>query len=158
MLESARAKLREGVDVVVETHGRRGTAVLWEGFEVSPRKPVAFDIDAARKRHPALILVDELARTNIPGSSSATKMWISCWMPASTVYTTVNIQHLDPPHDVVAQITRVRVREIVPDAILGRADAIEFVDLTPDHLSQRLKEGKVCKPSTPASTISRRPI
>ena len=107
-----------------------------------------FDLDAALKRRPGLILVDELAHTNFRAAAipSATRTSRSCWMPGIDVYTTVNIQHIESLNDVVAQITRVRVREIVPDAILDRADAIELVDLTPDDLIQRLKEGKVYVP------------
>jgi len=159
MLQSARAKLKEGVDVVVgvvETHGRKETEALLEGFEIIPRKPTIyvnrilneFDIDAALKRRPALILVDELAHTNIPGSPHPKRYQdVEELLDAGIdVYTTVNIQHIDSLNDVVAQITRVRVREIVPDAILDRADAIELVDLTPDDLIQRLKEGKVYVP------------
>ena len=159
MLQAAHAKLKEGVDVVVgvvETHGRKETEALLEGLEVIPRKPTIyvnrilneFDIDAALKRRPALILVDELAHTNIPGSRHPKRYQdVEELLDAGIdVYTTVNIQHIESLNDVVAQITRVRVREVVPDAILDRADAIELVDLTPDDLIQRLKEGKVYVP------------
>jgi two-component system sensor histidine kinase KdpD len=159
MLQAARAKLKEGVDVVVgvvETHGRKETEVLLEGFEILPRKPTIyvnrvlseFDLDAALKRRPALILVDELAHTNIPGSRHPKRYQdVEELLDAGIdVYTTVNIQHIESLNDVVAQITRVRVRETVPDSILDRADAIELVDLTPDDLIQRLKEGKVYVP------------
>src|SRR5689334_8197537 len=159
MLLSARAKLKEGVDVVVgvvETHGRRETEVLLADLEVMPRKPTVyinrilneFDIDAALKRRPQLILVDELAHTNVPGSRHPKRYQdIEELLDAGIdVYTTVNIQHIESLNDVIAQITRVRVREIVPDAMLDRADAIELVDLTPDDLIQRLKEGKVYVP------------
>ena len=107
-----------------------------------------FDIDAALKRRPNLILVDELAHTNIPGSRHPKRyMDVEELLNAGIdVYTTVNIQHIESLNDVVAQITRVRVRETVPDSILDRADAIELVDLTPDDLIQRLKEGKVYVP------------
>jgi two-component system sensor histidine kinase KdpD len=159
MLQTARAKLKEGVDVVVgvvETHGRKETEALLEGFEVIPRKPTIyvnrilneFDIDAALKRRPSLILVDELAHTNIPGSRHPKRYQdVEELLDAGIdVYTTINIQHIESLNDVVAQITRVRVREIVPDVVLDRADAIELVDLTPDDLIQRLKEGKVYVP------------
>ena len=112
---------------VVETHGRKETEALLEGFEVIPRKPTVyvnrilneFDIDAALKRRPALILVDELAHNNIPGSRHPKRYQdVEELLDAGIdVYTTVNIQHIDSLNDVVAQITRVRVREIVPDAI-----------------------------------------
>jgi two-component system sensor histidine kinase KdpD len=159
MLLSARAKLKEGIDVVagvVETHGRKETEVLLEGFEVIPRRPTVyinrilneFDIDAALGRRPDLILVDELAHTNIPGSRHPKRYQdVEELLEAGIdVYTTVNIQHIESLNDVVAQITHVRVRETVPDSILDRADAVELVDLTPDDLIQRLKEGKVYVP------------
>ncbi|HJZ32613.1 MAG TPA: sensor histidine kinase KdpD [Hyphomicrobiaceae bacterium] len=159
MLLSARAKLKDGVDIVVgvvETHGRQETEALLEGLEIIPRKPTVyvnrilneFDIDAALKRRPDLILIDELAHTNIPGSRHPKRYQdVEELLDAGIdVYTTVNIQHVESLNDVVAQITRVRVRETVPDAILDRADAIELVDLTPDDLIQRLKEGKVYVP------------
>ena len=159
MLQSAHAKAKEGMDVVVgvvETHGRKETQALLEGLEIIPRKPTVyinrimdeFDIDAALKRRPDLILVDELAHTNIPGSRHP-KRYLDVEELLSAgidVYTTVNIQHIESLNDVVAQITRVRVRETVPDSIIDRADAIELVDLTPDDLIQRLKEGKVYVP------------
>jgi two-component system, OmpR family, sensor histidine kinase KdpD len=159
MLQTARAKLKDGVDVVVgvvETHGRKETEALLEGFEIIPRKPTVyvnrildeFDIDAALRRRPSLILVDELAHTNITGSRHPKRYQdVEELLDAGIdVYTTVNIQHIESLNDVVAQITRVRVREVVPDAVLDRADAIELVDLTPDDLIQRLKEGKVYVP------------
>src|SRR5215510_9940178 len=160
MLQTARAKRKEGVDVlagVVETHGRKETEALLEGLPVLPRKPTIyinrilseFDIDAALKRRPQLILVDELAHTNVPGSRHPKRYQdVEELLDAGIdVYTTVNIQHIESLNDVVAQITRVRVREVVPDEILDRADAIKLVDLTPDELIQRLKEGKVYVPA-----------
>jgi two-component system sensor histidine kinase KdpD len=160
MLETARAKREESVDVVVgvvETHGRQGTEALLEGFEILPRKPTVyvnrildeFDIDAALKRRPALILVDELAHTNVAGSRHPKRYQdVEELLDAGIdVYTTVNIQHIESLNDVVAQITRVRVREVVPDEILDRAEAVKLVDLTPEELIQRLKEGKVYVPA-----------
>jgi len=160
MLETAHARLKEGVDVVVgvvEAHGRKETEALLEGFEVLPRKPTVyvnrildeFDIDAALKRRPSLILIDELAHTNVPGSRHPKRYQdVEELLEAGIdVYSTVNIQHIESLNDVVAQITRVRVREIVPDDIVDRADAIKLVDLTPDELIQRLKEGKVYVPT-----------
>ncbi len=159
MLQQARAKRAEGVDVVigvVETHGRQETEALLEGFEIIPRKPTVyvnrilseFDIDRVLERRPALVLVDELAHTNIPGSRHPKRYQdVEELLDAGIdVYTTVNIQHIESLNDVVAQITRVRVREIVPDSVFDRADAIELVDTTPDDLIQRLKEGKVYVP------------
>jgi two-component system sensor histidine kinase KdpD len=159
MLQTARAKRKEGIDVVVgvvETHGRHETEALLEGMEVLPRKPMVyvnrilseFDLDAALKRRPELLLVDELAHSNIPGSRHPKRYQdVEELLDAGIdVYTTVNIQHIESLNDVVAQITHVRVRETVPDSIIDRADAIELVDLTPDDLIQRLKEGKVYVP------------
>src|SRR5688572_1544158 len=159
MLQAAHAKLREGVDVVagvVETHGRKETQVLLEGLEVIPRKPTIyvnrildeFDIDAALKRRPALILIDELAHTNIPGSRHPKRFQdVEELLDAGIdVYTTVNIQHLESLNDVVAQITGVRVRETVPDRIFDRADEVRLIDLSPEELVQRLREGKVYVP------------
>ena len=159
MLLSARSKLKEGVDVVVgvvETHGRQETEALLNGFEVIARQPMVyvnrilseFDIDAALKRRPDLVLVDELAHTNIPGSRHPKRYQdVEELLDAGIdVFTTLNIQHIESLNDVVAQITHVRVRETVPDSVLDRADAVELVDLTPDDLIQRLREGKVYVP------------
>src|SRR5438445_4610462 len=159
MLETARAKLKDGVDVVaavVETHGRRETQALLEGLEVIPRRRLEYngqsldemDIDAIIARRPQIVLVDELAHTNAPGSRHP-KRYLDVeelLNQGINVYTTVNIQHIESLNDVVAQITHVRVRETVPDSIFDRADAVELVDLTPDDLIQRLKEGKVYVP------------
>jgi two-component system sensor histidine kinase KdpD len=159
MLQAARARLKEGVDVVaavVETHGRVETQALLDGIEAIPRKSLDYkgraleemDIDAVIARRPDIALVDELAHTNAPGSRHP-KRYLDVEELLSrgiTVYTTVNIQHIESLNDVVAQITRIRVRETVPDSILDRADDIELVDLTPDDLIQRLKEGKVYVP------------
>jgi two-component system sensor histidine kinase KdpD len=159
MLQTARSKLKDGVDVVVgvvETHGRSETEALLEGFEILPRKPSGygnrsldeFDLDAALKRRPSLILMDELAHTNAPGSRHPKRyLDVEELLNAGIdVYTTVNIQHIESLNDVVAQITRLRVREIVPDSVMDKADAVELIDLTPDDLIQRLKEGKVYVP------------
>jgi two-component system sensor histidine kinase KdpD len=159
MLQAARAKRAEGVDVVVgivETHGRKETEALLEGLVVIPRRRLEYrgqwleemDIDAVIARHPALALVDELAHTNAPGSRHP-KRYLDVEELLShgiDVYTTVNIQHIESLNDVVAQITHVRVRETVPDSVFDQADAIELVDLTPDDLIQRLKQGKVYVP------------
>ena len=159
MLTEARTKMKQGADVVVgvvETHGRKETETLLDGLEILPRKSTTyasrtlqeFDIQAALERRPGLILVDELAHTNVAGSRHPKRYQdVEDLLDAGIdVYTTVNIQHIESLNDVVAQITRVRVREIVPDAIFDRADAIELVDLTPEDLIQRLKEGKVYVP------------
>src|SRR6201991_1439193 len=159
MLSNAHAKLKAGADVVVgavETHGRAETEALLKGLEVLPRKRISYrdqtleemDIDALIARHPQLALVDELAHTNAPGSRHP-KRYLDVEELLSRgidVYTAVNIQHIESLNDVVAQITHVRVRETVPDSVMDRADAIELIDLTPDDLIQRLKEGKVYVP------------
>lgn len=159
MLSEAQERRMEGIDVVigvVETHGRSETAALLEGLEALPRKELAyagqflpeFDLDAALKRRPGLILMDELAHSNVMGSHHA-KRWqdvLELLDAGLDVYTTMNVQHLDSLKDVVAQITGVIVRENVPDTVLERADEVELVDLPPDDLLVRLKEGKVYLP------------
>jgi len=159
MLSSAHAKLKAGIDVVigfVETHGRAETEALVRGLEVIPRKRIVYrdqvieemDLDAVIARRPKLAIVDELAHTNAAGSRHP-KRYLDVEELLShgvDVYTAVNVQHIESLNDVVAQITHVRVRETVPDSILDRADAIELIDLTPDDLIQRLKEGKVYVP------------
>ena len=159
MLETARARERDGYDIVVgvvETHGRKETEALLEGLETIPRKRIDYkgrlldemDLDAIIARRPQIVLVDELAHTNAPGSRHP-KRYLDVEEILNSgidVYTTVNIQHIESLNDVVAQITRVRVRETVPDEIFDRAEAVELVDLTPSDLIQRLKEGKVYIP------------
>jgi two-component system sensor histidine kinase KdpD len=159
MLQQARARKKDGYDIVigiVETHGRRETEQLLEGLEVIPRRHLEYrgqrldemDLDAIIARHPQIVLVDELAHTNAPGSRHPKRYLDVEELLARGihVYSTVNIQHIESLNDVVAQITHVRVRETVPDQIFDRADAVELVDLTPDDLIQRLKEGKVYVP------------
>src|SRR5580700_3395580 len=159
MLQQAHARLKDGYDVVagvVETHGRRETEALLAGFEIVPRRHVEYkgqwfeemDLDALIARRPQIALVDELAHTNVEGSRHPKRyLDVEELMNAGIdVYTTVNIQHIESLNDVVAQITHVRVRETVPDAVFDRADAVELVDLTPADLIQRLKEGKVYVP------------
>jgi two-component system sensor histidine kinase KdpD len=159
MLKTARAKVKDGADVVigvVETHGRKETKALLRNLEVLPARKIAYksreleelDLDALIARRPQIALVDELAHTNAPGSRHP-KRYLDVEELLNhgiDVYTTVNIQHIESLNDVVAQITGVRVRETVPDSILDRADDIELIDLTPADLIQRLKEGKVYIP------------
>ncbi|QOZ51136.1 sensor histidine kinase KdpD [Bradyrhizobium sp. CCBAU 53338] len=159
MLQSAHARRKAGIDVVVgfvETHGRAETEALMRGLEVVPRKRLDYrgqiveemDLDAVIARRPKIALVDELAHTNAAGSRHP-KRYLDVEELLShgiDVYTAVNIQHIESLNDVVAQITHVRVRETVPDSIFDRADAIELIDLTPDDLIQRLREGKVYVP------------
>src|SRR5689334_14453093 len=159
MLLQAQARKKDGYDVVagvVETHGRKETEALLAGLEIIPRRRLPYkaqwldemDLDAIIARHPQIVLVDELAHSNVEGSRHP-KRYLDVEELMSRgidVYTTVNIQHIESLNDVVAQITHVRVRETVPDAVFDRADAIELIDLTPDDLIQRLKEGKVYVP------------
>jgi two-component system, OmpR family, sensor histidine kinase KdpD len=159
MLQQARARKQDGYDVVVgvvETHGRKETQALLDGLEIIPRKRLEYkgqwleemDLDAVIARHPQIALLDELAHTNAPGTRHP-KRYLDVEELLNhgiDVYTTVNIQHIESLNDVVAQITHVRVRETVPDSVFDRADAIELVDLTPDDLIERLKEGKVYVP------------
>ena len=159
MLEAAQQRQEEGVGVVVgyvDTHGRAETDVLLHGLEVLPRRQITYrgviladlDLDAVLARNPELVLVDELAHTNAP-EMRHTKRYLDVDELLShgiDVYTTLNIQHLESLNDVVAQITGVTVRETVPDRVLDDADEIELVDLPPDELLQRLREGKVYHP------------
>jgi two-component system sensor histidine kinase KdpD len=156
MLVAARKLLPEGVDVVVgvvETHGRTETAALLEGLPLLPPKNVAhrgrtlndFDLDAALARRPALILVDELAHSNVPGSRHP-KRWqdVDELLDAGVdVFTTLNVQHLDSLNDVVGGITNVRVWETVPDTVFDAADEVVLVDIPAEELLGRLKAGKV---------------
>ncbi len=141
---------------VVETHGRFETTTLLAGFERLPSKQIEyrgrtveeFDLDAALARHPGLLLVDELAHTNAEGSRHP-KRWqdVEELLDAGIdVFTTLNVQHVESLNDVVAQITGVRVRETVPDSILDEADDIKLIDLPPEKLLERLRDGKVYIP------------
>ncbi len=156
MLESARRLRAQGVDVVVgcvETHGRAETAELVEGLEVLPRLEVEyrgtrlaeFDLDRALARRPRVLLLDELAHTNAPGVRHAKRYQdvLELLDAGIEVHTTLNVQHVESLNDVIAQITAVRVRETVPDAVLDRANEIELVDLPPEALLERLRAGQV---------------
>ncbi|MBB3211416.1 two-component system sensor histidine kinase KdpD [Herbaspirillum sp. Sphag1AN] len=159
MLAAAQTLHEQGVDVVagiVETHGRADTEAMLQGLERLPlrtyeyrgRALSEFDLDAALERQPYLILVDELAHSNIPDSRHA-KRWqdIEELLHAGiNVYTTVNVQHLESLNDVVGQITGIRVQETIPDHVIDDADEVTLVDLPPDELLLRLKEGKVYLP------------
>jgi two-component system sensor histidine kinase KdpD len=168
MLEAAHQRRAEGIDVVVgyaETHGRVETETLLRDLEVIPRQPLEYrgtvqtemDLDAVLARQPQLVLVDELAHTNVPGSRH-TKRYQDVEELLSAgidVYTTVNIQHLESLNDVVAQITGVTVRETIPDRIMDLVDSIELVDLPPEELIRRLHEGKVYVPDQAARAIQK---
>jgi len=156
MLETGKRQQKEGVDVIVglvKTHGRHETAQLLEGLRILPLKTISyketafqeFDIDEILRLKPALVLVDELAHTNVPGSRHP-KRWqdiIEILDNGIDVYTTLNVQHIESLKDIVESITGIVIRETVPDIIIETATYIELVDLTPTELLQRLKDGKV---------------
>ena len=159
MLAAARRRFETGTDVVVglvETHGRAETAEQLADLPVLPRRIVPyrgrlleeFDLDSALKRRPALLLVDELAHANAPGLRHA-KRWqdVAALLEAGiNVWTTLNVQHLESLNDQVARITGIRVAETLPDTVLGLADDIELIDLPPEELRTRLKQGLVYRP------------
>ncbi|UXN62362.1 sensor histidine kinase [Phyllobacterium zundukense] len=160
MLMAGRAALADGKDVVigvVETHGRKETQALVDGFEVIKRSQINYkdhrlqemDLDAILARRPSLVLVDELAHTNAPGTRHPKRYMDVQEILAHDidVYSTMNIQHVESLNDVVAQITKVRVRETVPDSVIDQADEVEIIDLTPADLIKRLQEGKVYVPA-----------
>ncbi len=156
MLEAARQQQAKGVEVVagiVETHGRPETARLLEGIPIVPRAQISYrgitleemDLDALLVWHPDLVLVDELAHTNVPGSRHLKRFQdvLELLDAGIDVYTTLNVQHIESRKDTVRQITGVEVRETVPDSMLDLADEITLIDLSPDQLRTRLSEGKV---------------
>ncbi len=168
MLEAGRARQAENVDVVVgyvETHHRAETEALTQGLETLPRKEIEYrgrvltemDVDAVLARKPQLALVDEFAHTNVPGSRHPKRYLDVQEILAAgiDVYTTLNIQHLESLNDVVAQITGVVVHETVPDNLIEQAGEIELIDLAPDELLQRLKDGKVYVPEQAARAIEK---
>lgn len=156
MLEEGHRRARRGTDVAVafvETHGRPSTVAALEGLEVLPRKEVSYrggtfgelDVEAALTRRPQVVLVDELAHTNIPGSERE-KRWqdVELLLEAGIdVITTVNAQHLESLNDVVQQITGVPQRETVPDAVVRAAEQIQLVDMTPEALRRRMAHGNI---------------
>lgn len=161
MLVQARRRQSEGVDVlcgVVETHGRAGTEAELKGLPMLPLREVSyrgqvlreFDMDAALARRPALLLVDELAHTNAPGSRHA-KRWedvAALIAEGINVWATLNVQHLESLNDDIARMTGVRVTETLPDQVLDSADEIELIDVPPAELRQRLAEGRIYRPDT----------
>jgi two-component system, OmpR family, sensor histidine kinase KdpD len=159
MLKAAQAAMAKGVDVVigvVETHERPETGELLAGLPALPRRRIEYkgtmleemDLDAILSRKPHLVLVDELAHTNAPGSRHTKRYQdvLELLDNGIDVYTTVNVQHLESRAETVAQITGVTVRETVPDSILDQADEVELIDIPPDELLKRLAEGKVYTP------------
>jgi len=166
MLRAAHIRQAEGINVqagYVETHSRPETEALLEGLTLIPRKQMEyrgvtlpeFDLDATLRCRPALVLVDELAHTNVPGSRHAKRYQdVEELLDAGIdVYTTLNVQHIESLNDVVAQITGVLVRETVPDRVIDEAAEIEVVDLAPPELLQRLRDGKVYVPDMAARAI-----
>ncbi len=157
MLDEGQRRLSRGADVVigfVETHGRPFTEQRLQGFEVIPRKSVTykgkqfteFDVDAVLDRKPEVVLVDELAHTNVPGSGRNPKRWqdvLEVLDAGISVITTVNIQHLESLADAVEAMTGAKVRERVPDWVVRRADQIELVDSSPEQLRRRLLHGNI---------------
>src|SRR5271167_4871968 len=156
MLGEAHRRLERGTDLVaavVETHGRRKTAELLEGIEIIPPRCIEYrgssfpelDVPAVLARHPQVVLVDELAHTNTPGSKNQ-KRWqdVEELLDAGiSVISTVNIQHLESLNDVVAQITGIEQKETIPDSIVRTAAQIELIDITPEALRRRLSHGNV---------------
>lgn len=166
MLSAARQARLAGADVVVgltETHGRAETEALLAGLEILPRRPMPyrghvlreFDIDAALARRPAVLVLDELAHSNAPGSRHPKRYQDAAELQAAgiDVWTAINIQHLESLSDVVSRITGVTVRETVPDTVIDRADEVVLVDITPSELIQRLKDGKVYLPDNARRAI-----
>jgi two-component system sensor histidine kinase KdpD len=166
MLKTAQAEKLKGCDIIIgyiETHNRKETADLAGGFELIPRKSYQYktatvyemDLDAIIARKPQIVMVDELAHTNAPGSRHAKRFQdvLEILDNGINVYTTVNVQHLESRSDTVAQITGIIVRETLPDEIFENADEIEIIDLTPDELLQRLSDGKVYTPDRSKEAI-----
>ena len=168
MLETAHQRKMQGVDVVVgyiETHQRAETEALVKGLDVLPRKQVQYhnislpeiDVDGIINRRPQLVLIDEFAHTNAPGSRHAKRYQDVQEILAAgiDVHTTLNIQHLESLNDIVAQVTGVIVRETIPDSVVDEAAEIEVIDLPPDELRVRLQQGKVYIPDQAAHAIQR---
>ncbi len=159
MLQAAHQRLTEGVDVVVgyiETHGREETEAVLGDMEIIPRQMLLYrgtqmpemNLDAVLARQPELVLVDELAHTNVPGARHTKRYQdiIELLEAGIDVWTTVNVQHFESRADAVRQITGITVHERVPDSILDLADEIELIDLAPEDLRKRLAEGRVYTP------------
>ncbi len=168
MLEAAHQRQHQGVDVVIgyiETHERADTQAMVDGLQIIPRRQVEYhditlpevDVDEVINRHPQLVLIDEFAHTNAPGSRHPKRYLdvVDILEAGIDVYTTLNVQHLESLNDVVAQVTGVVVRETVPDRVLDEASEIEVIDLPPDELLTRLKEGKVYVPDQAKRAIEK---
>lgn len=159
MLSQAHELSGRGADLAVgliETHGRPETAVLLEGLEIVPRKEIAYkgtlqtemDLDGILLRHPSAVLVDELAHTNIPGSLNAKRYEDAqiLRLAGIDVISTVNVQHIESLNTVIERLTGIKVRETVPDWVIEEADELVLVDISPEALQQRLREGKIYAP------------
>jgi two-component system sensor histidine kinase KdpD len=168
MLGAAKSRTAEGIDTVigvVETHQRSDTEALAQGLEIVGRQTLDYrglnfeemDLDAILKRKPRLALVDELAHTNIPGARHPKRYQdvLEILEAGIDVYSTLNIQHIESLNDIVARITGVTVRETVPDTIIQMAHSIELIDLPPEELLQRLKDGKVYIPEQARLAVNR---
>jgi len=166
MLRAAHLRKDEGIDVrigYIEHHGRRETEALIEGLSAIPEQQIEYhgvkltemDLDAILAAHPHLVLVDELAHTNAPGTRHPKRYQDVEELLAAgiDVYTTLNVQHIESLNDVVAQITGVIIQEKIPDRVIDEASEIEVVDLTPPELLQRLREGKVYVPDMAARAV-----
>lgn len=156
MLQEAHDLKREGIDAViglVETHHRKDTAALVKGLEVIPKRNISYkgitmgeiDVDAIINRKPDLVLVDELAHTNVPGSKNEKRYMDveDILQEGINVLSAVNIQHIESVHDIVQHVTGVKVRERIPDRVLELANEVILIDVTPETLQKRLQEGKV---------------
>lgn len=167
MLQAAHTERNKGTDIIigyVETHNRKETDDLLSGLELIPRRTVSYksseltemDLDAVIARRPGLVIVDELAHTNAPGSRHSKRMKdvVELLDNGIDVYTTLNVQHLESRSDIVNQITGVVIRETVPDYIFDKADEVELIDITPEELLHRLSEGKVYTPEQSAAAIA----
>ncbi|HVP95933.1 sensor histidine kinase KdpD, partial [Methanoregula sp.] len=166
MLKAAHLRKDEGIDVrigYIEPHGRKETEILMEGLPVIPVRTIEYhgvrlpemDLDAILAAHPRLVLVDELAHTNVPGSRHLKRYQDVEELLAAgiDVYSTLNVQHIESLNDVVARITGVIIKEKIPDRVIDEASEIEVVDLAPPELLQRLREGKVYVPEMAARAI-----
>jgi len=167
MLQAAHTERNKGTDIIigyVETHNRKETDDLLSGLELIPRRTISYksseltemDLDAVIARRPGLVIVDELAHTNAPGSRHSKRMKdvVELLDNGIDVYTTLNVQHLESRSDIVNQITGVVIRETVPDYIFDKADEVELIDITPEELLHRLSEGKVYTPEQSAAAIA----
>jgi two-component system sensor histidine kinase KdpD len=167
MLDRAHQLQADGVDVIggfIETHGRKETAELLDGLSVMPPKIIAvngityteFDREALIARHPQVALIDELAHTNAPGSIAPKRFYdvLAVLRAGIDVITTLNIQHLEGLGDTVRRLTGTVVRETLPDGILALADEVILIDVTPDSLRQRLREGKIYPPERIDAALS----